>query len=367
MLKTVDLVIIGLMAAMVAALPHFRLISLFSYPLLVVMIGLLIFLLIPIVPKSLVTPRNGTRGWIDLGPMDFQPSELTKVIYVLVVARYLRWRSSHREFTGLIVPALITAVPLALITLQPDLGTASLFVPSLLAMLIAAGCRLRHIGIVCLAAVLAGPAAYPLLKPHQKTRIVGLIKQFQGDESSASDINFQAYTAQTLIGAGGVAGTGDERSRSLVHFNRLPERHNDTVFAVIVNRFGFFGGLVVLGLYGVWLLGAVLVSAGHREPQARLIGVGLAAFVLTQVVVNAGMNMGVLPIIGITLPFLSYGGSSLVTMWLMTGLVMNVGLHPARPPYRQSFEYDDGDDEWARLGTRPYGKSIGFSGRALSR
>ncbi len=345
--KQVVFAIIGLLAATLVALPHHRLVGLLAWPALIAVVGLLVFLLIPAVPSFLVTPRNGARAWINLGPIDFQPSELAKVVFVLVIARYLRRRSSHRSLRGLIVPGIITAVPVGLITLQPDLGTASLFVPSLFAMLVAAGARLRHLTLIVLCAALAAPAAYPLLEPHQKERIVGLVQQYQGDRTGDQGINFQAATAQRLIGAGGTAGTTDAAARALVRYNRLPERHNDTIFAVLVTRFGILGGLAVLAAYGLWVGGAVATAGICRDPEARLICVGFAGFVTAQMIVNVGMNLGLLPIIGVTLPLVSYGGSSLVTSWIMTGLVMNAGLHRPRPPFRPSFEYADDNDDAA--------------------
>lgn len=359
--------IVGLLSCVIVAAPHYRFVGLFSWPLYVVCIGLLVMLLVPAVPTWLVRPRNGARAWINLGVADFQPSELAKIAFVLLVSRYLRYRHHHRRFRGLIVPGLFAAVPVALITVQPDLGQASLFVPALFAVLIAAGARLRHLTLIVVCAALAAPAAYPFLEDHQKTRLVGLVKQFQGDTTTAYDINYQSITAQTLIGAGEVAGRGDAASRALVHYNRLPEAHNDMIFAVIVNRFGMLGGLVVMGLYLLWVGGAWLVAATCRDPLGRLIAAGLPAFIAAQVVVNIGMNLGVLPIIGITLPFVSYGGSSLLTCWVMTGLIVNVAIHKPRPPFRASFEYADDDGPDTMAAVRPYGRSVGFSGRALTR
>ncbi len=345
--KQIVFLIVGLLAATVISLPHYRVLAWLSWPIFLASVGLLVFLLIPWVPESLVTPRNGARGWIDLGPIDLQPSEPAKVAFVLAIAHYMRWRSSHRTFGGLIVPGLITLPAVGLITLQPDLGTAGLFIPSLGAMLIAAGARLRHLAIICVLAACAAPAAYPLLHDHQKTRLVGLVKQFQGDDSSDQGINFQGMTAQNLIGAGRVTGMPSEAARALVRYNALPERHNDMVYAVICARFGVVGGLAVVGLNLLWVLGAALTAGTSRVPQGRLIAVGLAGFIAAQSMVNIGMNLGLLPIIGVTLPFVSYGGSSMVACWLMTGLVLNVGLHPARPPFRASFEYAEDDDEEA--------------------
>lgn len=332
---------IGLFAAGLVALPHYRLIGMLAWPAMLFSIGLLIVLVLPGIPESIVKPVNGARSWINLGFIKLQPSELAKISFVLVVARYLRFRRSHRTFVGLIPLAAIAAVPVGMITLHPDLGSASLFVPALFGMLLAAGARLRHLCIVVVAAGLAAPAVYPFLLPHQKSRIMGLVHQIQGDRQGAFDNNYQSFTAQTLAGSGGLAGSTDPHARALVRFNRLPERHNDMIFAVVIARFGLLGGLAVLSIYFLWILGALLTAGYCKDPFGRLVAVGLCGFITAQVVVNVGMNIGLLPIIGITLPFLSYGGSSLLTVWIMTGLILNIGLRKPVPPFRPSFEYDE--------------------------
>lgn len=359
---------VGLVACLVIALPHYKLVAGLSWLLLLMCLLLLVFLLVPGVPSSIVNPRNGARSWINLGFTDFQPSEITKISFVLAVAQYLRFRTQHRRFRGLIVPGIIAAVPVMLITVQPDLGTAMLFVPALFAMLIAAGARLRHLTLIVVCAAMSAPVAYPFMRPHQKSRIEAMVKQFQGDESTNFDINFQSSRAQMLIGAGQITGMSAEKARAMVRYNALPERENDMIFAVVVARFGLLGGALLLGGYAMWVGGALLVAAECREPRGRLIAVGIPAFIATQVVINVGMNLGVVPIIGITLPFLSAGGSSLITCWLMTGLVLNVAFHRPKPPYRSSFEYADDDEGPDPLTpSKPYGRPTGFSGRAFTR
>ncbi|MBL9032424.1 MAG: FtsW/RodA/SpoVE family cell cycle protein [Phycisphaerae bacterium] len=332
---------VGLLAGAIVALPHYRLLGFVAWPVMVLSLASLVFLLLPGVPAWLVTPRNGARGWINLGVVDFQPAEPAKIAFVLAAAHYLRYRSTHRRFIGLVPVGLIAFVPMALIILQPDLGTASLFVPALLAMLLAAGARLRHLALIVTLAALAGPAAYPILKPHQKQRIAALIGQFEGRREGALDINYQSFTAQTLVGAGQWTGSTPGHARALVRFNRLPERHNDMIFAVIVARFGLLGAAAVLALYAVWLAGALLTAANCKDPFGRLLCVGFAGFVGAQAVVNIGMNVGLLPIIGVTLPFVSYGGSSTMTTMLMTGLIFNVAMRRPLPPFRPSFEWDE--------------------------
>lgn len=334
------LLLLGLVAGALIAVPHPHYVRLIAWPLMAIVLFLLVFLLLPFVPASIVTPRNGARAWIDLGPIDFQPSELAKIAFVLVLADYLRFRENHRRWWGLIPPALIAFVPAALITLQPDLGTAMLFAPAIFAMLLVSGAKIKHLTLVVIVALLAAPAMYPMLKPHQKARIVGLIKMIQDPRLGADDINYQSLTAQTLAGAGGSVGVSDARSRALVKFNRLPERHNDMIYAVVVNRFGFFGGVLVLFLYAVWFAGAYLTAATTRDAFGRLAVVGVAAIFGAQVFINVGMTLGMLPIIGITLPFVSYGGASMIIVWMMTGLVFAVGMRPAARMARATFEFD---------------------------
>jgi rod shape determining protein RodA len=151
----------------------------------------------------------------------------------------------------------------------------------------------------------------------------------------------QSVTSQRLAGAGGWSGVGDTASRTLLHFNALPERKTDMIYSVIVNRFGFLGGLAVLVLYAAWCVGALTTAVVCREPFGRLVCVGLTAFIVAQVCVNAGMNLGVFPIVGITLPYLSHGGSSLVAVWIATGLIANIALRRPKMALRKSFEWDE--------------------------
>lgn len=340
-LKQAVYVGLGLVACVVMTLPRYRFLGAISWGLYAIIIASLVFLLLPFVPTWLVRPRNGARGWIDLGPFDLQPSELAKIAWTLTIAWYLRFRANHRTLRGLLPPAIITGVPVALITLEPDLGTAALFIPALFAILVAAGAKLKHLALIVTIAAMAAPAAYPLLLPHQKARIIGMILQAKGDVSADQDINMQSVTAQRLVGAGQEAGVGASRTRTLVHFNALPERENDMVFAVVANRFGFLGGLTLIGLYVAWIVGAIWTAALCREPFGRLVPVGLAAFVSVQAFINIGMNLGLLPIIGITLPFVSQGGSSEITMWVMTGLILSIAARRPHAMLRHSFEYDD--------------------------
>jgi len=343
---------ISILVAGVCVVPHPRVVGQASYVILAVGIALLVFLLLPGVPNWLVPPRNGAQSWINLGFASLQPSEMVKIFFVLAVAWYLRYTDSYRTLLGVLLPFVGMCVPVGLILKQPDLGTALLFAPTLFLMLVAAGARLRHLGLLGgLAAgavllnviiVLALPPSMQVLRPHQQERIRSMVSQVQGDQRYIRDIGYQQYKAITLVGAGGATGYG-QRSSVIVEFNRLPEDHNDMIFAVIVNRWGFFGGLVVLGLYSLMVLSLLVIAARSKDPFARLSCVGFAGLILTQAVINMGMTVGLLPITGIPLPFVSYGGSSLASMFAMVGLAFNFAWRRPAMLARPSFEYDKGE------------------------
>jgi cell division protein FtsW (lipid II flippase) len=353
-LRQLLFLIIAVVAAGAMALPHPRVWRFLSYPMAIGVIGLLIFLLIPFVPDSIVHPRNGARRWINLRFTDFQPSEIAKIAIVLAMANYLRVRENYRTLLGLIPPFAVMIVPSTLILVEPDLGTTLLFPTALMAMLMAAGAKLWHlfsvagaglaacflIAAISLGAAAKDPPAYPLLEEHQVERIQGLINQIKGDKRQRDSINYQSFIAMTLVGSGGVTGLGEERSRVIIAFNRLPFDHNDMIFAVVANRWGFLGGSIIIILYFTLALSFLAVAALSRDPFGRLVCVGFCAIIMSQVFINVGMTIGLLPITGMTLPFISYGGSSLVANFMMIGIVLGIALRPSRMLTQRSFEFD---------------------------
>jgi rod shape determining protein RodA len=339
---------IALLVFAMCVLPHPRQISMASGPILVIMILLLLLMAAPGVPRWLVTPNKGATRWINLHFMMFQPSELAKIAFVLAVARYLRFRDNYRTLWGMLVPFAIMLLPMGLIVKQPDLGTALLFPPALFAVLLAAGAKLRHLGalvalgvlVVALnvAAIYALPK-HPVLKPHQVNRIKAVISQAQGDDRYVQTIGYQQHQAIMLVAAGQTSGYGAERSGSLIRFNWLPESHNDMIFVVIANRWGAIGGLAVLGLFFVLMTSLVVIAGRAKDPFVRLATVGFAALLFSQATINIAMSIGLVPITGMTLPFVSYGGSSLVATFAMLGLVVNFASRRPVPMTRPSFEF----------------------------
>jgi len=306
---------------------------------------LLIFLLIPSVPDFIVHPRNSARRWINVGLIDFQPSELVKIAFVLALASHLRFKQHYRKFTGLLV-ALFVVVPSAyLIFLEPDLGTAMLFLPAMLAMLIAAGARYKHLVIIALLGISTSAVMFQFLKPHQKNRITALIAQIQGDDQYEQGIGYQGARAMTLIGAGQIWGVGEIDARELLAANHLPEEHNDMIFAVIVLRWGLRGAIIVWLLYAILGIGGICASIGCRDPFPRLVAVGLTAMLLSQMVINTAMTLGLAPITGLTLPFMSAGGSSLVVAWLMAGILFGIAMRREPLMTREGFTFTDGAND----------------------
>jgi cell division protein FtsW (lipid II flippase) len=344
--RQVAFLCLGVIAATGATVVHYRVLEALAPILMGIVLVLLVFVLIPMVPESIVRPRNGARRWITLPTgIEFQPSELAKIAYVLLLAVYLTARRHYRRFLGISAPLALTFIPMALILKEPDLGTSLLFLPTLFAMLVAAGSRLTHLVIIAAIGAGAGASMYPILEPHQKERIHALVDHWTGTNATLDDEGFQGHKAMTLVGAGQLTGLGRDDGRTLVRWNRLPEDHNDMIFAVVSVRWGFAGAMVMWGMYVLLGFGAILTAAQTSEPFGRLVVIGLGAVLFAQMVVNTGMTIGLLPITGMTLPFVSYGGSSLVSVWVMVGIILSVGLRWPQYLAREALDFDTFEED----------------------
>lgn len=330
---------VGLGAAIVTTVVPPRSLRNLSWVFLAIAVALLVFVLLPFVPKSLVTPRNGSRAWINLGVSDFQPSELAKIAFILCLAQWYSLQGSPRTMRALLVPVALAALLVGLIVLEPDLGSALLFAPTFAAMTIVAGVRMRYIVLSLLAAAVIAPMAYFVaLKPYQQARIDAIAAQIRGDDRFESTIGFQGWRAMRLVGAGGLVGNDRDRARALIEYNKLPEEHNDMVFAVVSCRFGLLGAAAVLGAYALYAFGAFAMAMLARDGFTKLVAIGVGALLFAQMTVNIGMTIGLLPITGVTLPFTSYGGSSLVSCWILTGLLLGIGIRPPTGGEKDPFD-----------------------------
>ena len=263
---------------------------------------------------------SGARRWLFVGPISVQPSELFKLCFVLMAVWLLtsRWAQPVGK-TVLVMAAPLAIVPAALIVKQPDLGTALLLFPVLIALLVAAGMQMRLLGGLALTGVAAAPLAWLVLKDYQRERLLVFLDPFRDPLGSA----YNVIQAKIAIGSGQLLGKGVAgATQSRLSF--LPERHTDFIFAVFAETWGFVGCLVLLTCYALLLLRGFDIAASTREPVGRLVALGVTALVATQVLVNVGMVTGLIPVVGIPLPFMSYGGSSMVVSMMALGLLLSV-------------------------------------------
>ena len=300
---------------------------------------------------------KGACNWIKVGSFGLQPAELMKVSFILVLARYLRFRSNYRTFQGLIPPFLLALVPLALILKQPDLGTALVFIPILFAMLFVAGAKISHL----LAIVLMGASLVPLawfagrdLKGNPNSHVPGLqylptmVKDYQrarvhalfskdDDPAALKNEKYQTDRAVTAFASGGPAGKGPGH----IPVGRyVPEAHNDMIFALVGEQFGFLGAIVLLGGYLVLFAAGIEIAASTKEPFGRLVAVGIVSLFAGQTFLNLMVTLKLMPVTGVTLPFVSYGGSSIIASFMCAGLLLNIGQNRPMVIARESFEFD---------------------------
>lgn len=270
----------------------------------------------------------GARRWIPLGLMNFQPSEMAKLAYIMALARYLMYRENYRRLTGLLVPFVLTLVPLALILKEPDLGTSLLFLPVLFAMLFAAGARPRHLILIGCLGVAVLPVLWLGMSSEQQSRITALFLQRDGGPAPKGD-GYHLHQSKQVLALGGT--WGSEISGTAIEdpvAYHLPACHTDFVLCMVGERWGLPGTLISLLLYLILFGRGLMIAAATREPFGRLLAVGIVALLAGQTIVNAGMTVGIMPVTGVTLPLLSYGGSSLLFTSLALGLLMNVGMRP---------------------------------------
>ena len=274
---------------------------------------------------------NGAKSWIVLSKSArFQPSEFVKITTILALAQYLG--AERRPWTmGRILGGLaIVGVPVLMIAKQPDLGTALMFVPAAGAMIFVAGARLKHLGMLAAAAIVLMPIVWLGMNDTQKGRVKTWVQQDRKLTQRERVGRFHhLIQSKVAIGSGGWYGKGLGKGTQN-KLNYLGFRNTDFVFAVICEEAGFIGANVVILFYLVIAAAGLSIARSCREPVGRLIAVGVVSLLLAQGFVNIAMTVGLLPIVGVTLPFVSYGGSSTLSSFLAVSLLLNVGLRRPR-------------------------------------
>ncbi len=271
----------------------------------------------------LTRPINGARSWYNLYFFKLQPSELMKPIVIVTLAHYLMYRDSYKRLAGLAVPLVLAMVPMLLILKQPDLGTTLAFAPVVFVMLFAAGARLWHLALMIFCGM-GGMVCmwFTVMKDYQKKRVWAWLNPEEYRLGEA----WQLLRSEAAIGSGGLFGKGWGQS-SQGSLNLLPEKHTDFIFAVVAEEGGFFLAALLLLLVFCAALSGLGIAARTREPAGRLIAVGCVTILVSQVLINSGVALGLLPTTGLTFPFVSYGGSSILSSFICLGLLVNIGTH----------------------------------------
>jgi rod shape determining protein RodA len=307
--------VLGLIALFVFLVIDYRLLAENS---LVLFGGLLALLLFVLFKGS--TQFNATR-WIEIGPFNLQPSEFGRIALALILATYFgENRRGARNMGDLVVGGLFTAVPVLLIARQPDLGTAVTLIPVFLGIAYLAGMRLRLLGVIALIAVLMAPLAWQFaLKDYQKSRIT----TFLDPEQDPRGDGYQQIQARITVGSGGLTGKGFMQGTQ-GQYKFLPVAHNDFIFSVLAEEQGFIGVLAVLGLYLFIILRSLEAARLSKDRLGAFLVAGIITGFSFQVMYNIAMSAGLAPVKGITLPLMSYGGSSLIATLAAFGLILNV-------------------------------------------
>jgi len=273
----------------------------------------------------------GAQRWIDIGPIRMQPSEIMKVALVLALARYYHDLPPERVSTlgGLLIPAAMIAMPMGLIIMQPDLGTAVLLAAAAAAIIFLAGLSWK---VILGGGVLGSIGGFLFLtygiQSYQRDRIL----TFLDPESDPLGAGYHILQSKIALGSGGVAGKGYMQG-SQAHLNFLPEKQTDFIFTMLGEEFGFFGGVAVLALYALVLANCLVIAASCRSVFLRLVVMGIATTFALYVFINTGMVMGLLPVVGVPLPMISYGGTVMLTVMVGLGLILGAHIHRnAEPP-----------------------------------
>ena len=308
---------VGLVAMVVAFLFNYKLLDRWAPTIYIICILLLFAVLF------MGKYAGGSKRWLILGPVSIQPSELVKLSVILILARYFSKDAYTRGFTlrELIRPALAILIPFVLIVRQPDLGTA------MLVMLIAGSITLfvkierrSLIALIVSGAVLV-PLVWFVLKPYQQQRIL----VFLNPDNDPLRAGYHIIQSKIAIGSGMLTGKGYLKgTQNALSF--LPEEHTDFIFSVLAEEWGFIGSLVLVLLFLIFIFWGLNVAIACREPFGTIVAVGVTAMIFWQSIINIGMAMGLMPVVGVPLPFISYGGSSVLTTAIGIGLLLNVSM-----------------------------------------
>jgi len=265
---------------------------------------------------------NGARRWLHVGVTRFQPSEMMKIAMPMMLAWYFHRRETTLSLRDFAVAAVLLAIPVALVLRQPDLGTAFLIGTSGFFVIFFAGIRWKVLGLLALAFLASLIPLWSMLHDYQRRRVLTLLDPTQ-DPLGAG---YHIIQSTIAVGSGGLAGKG-WLNGTQAHLEFIPERHTDFIFAVYSEEFGLIGNIVLLVLYSFLIGRGLMIAASAATLFARLLAGSIALMFFVYAFVNMGMVSGILPVVGVPLPFLSYGGTALLTLFIGLGILMSVNRH----------------------------------------
>jgi rod shape determining protein RodA len=309
---------VGLAMMLVVALVDIRLWLRASYPIYAICLGLLAAV------EIMGSIGMGAQRWLDLGFFQLQPSEVMKIAVILALARYFHGFDVDEagRLRNLWIPVLIVVAPIALVLRQPDLGTAMVVAMVGGAMFWLGGARLWQFGVVAAGVAAAVPLAWQFLHAYQKQRIF----TFLNPENDPLGSGYHILQSKIALGSGGMFGKGFlEGTQS--HLNFLPEKQTDFIFTMLAEEFGLIGGVGLIALYGLLIAYGIFIAFRCRSQFARLLAMGLSVNFFLYVFINIAMVMGILPVVGVPLPLISYGGTAMLTVLIGFGLIMSCWLH----------------------------------------
>jgi len=317
-IKQMSWLILGLFVLLFVVSIDYMWINRFSLP--VYIIGIMLLIAVFILGRT----GMGAQRWLNLGPVSFQPSEIFKLIYIIMLSRYLSALKSPLDTVSLLrVFFFITAFPFLLLVKQPDLGTALIVILIFVSLAVARGLYKKVVILVVLIGLISMPFLGNIfwegLKDYQKSRLVAFIEP----DIDPSGIGYHLNQSKITVGSGNFFGKGYMRGTQ-GPFRFLPEKHTDFIFAVFAEEWGFFGSLILFFLYLVLILRGLDTARKAKDNFGRLLALGITFMFLIYFVINVGMTLGLMPVVGVPLPFMSYGGTALLSNLISVGILINI-------------------------------------------
>lgn len=278
---------------------------------------------------------RGTSGWLEFGMVRFQPVEVAKIALIIFLASFIMQKKPHlNEFTRLFSSLVFSGILIGLVLLQPDFGSAMVLLSIWVGMTFAGGIRTKFIFAIILFGTIISVSGWFLLENYQRDRIIAVLYP----ERDAKGSGYNSLQSMIAVGSGGLSGKGiGQGTQSQLNF--LPEKHTDFIFAASAESLGLIGSLFILGIYAFFLYRVRTIALMASDNFGYLVAVGIFVLFFVQMFVNVGMNVGVFPITGIPLPFLSYGGSSFVSSCIAVGILLNIAERSRRSLRVGSYDY----------------------------